>query len=436
MVPVGSVPADLSRRWPTPRWLILLGSVTVLLAIGTGVLLAGSASAANSGFDVIGRQAAPQVKVSSDLYFALSDLDAQAANVLLVGDTLPRDRTAALNTYEQRRTQADADLEQAAADAGGDPAITSELDQLGKYEALVAQAFLLDQSAPEGHPAAAALTAYQQATDTMVAILATAQTMINNNHNLLDNTYTAKRADTVTARLFLILFGLLLITALLALQFVLWKRQRRRLNPALLAGTVLAVVLTVLGIGVLSTASDRFQVAKSDAFDSIIALSQARSVSYNANADESRYLLDAQRTAQYEASFSTKMDQVQQYLETELHNITFTGEEAAAQKAFAAYSTYRADDGSMRALLQASMPGNAIAFDIGTDSGDSDYDFTQYDNALLAVIQINQHAFDQAVHDGQAAVSPWTPWIPGLGALLIIGLTGLGVWPRLTEYWR
>jgi len=90
----------------------------------------------------------------------------------------------------------------------------------------------------------------------------------------------------------------------------------------------------------------------------------------------------------------------------------------------------------MRALLQASMPGNAIAFDIGTDSGDSDYDFTQYDNALLAVIQINQHAFDQAVHDGQAAVSPWTPWIPGLGALLIIGLTGLGVWPRLTEYWR
>jgi hypothetical protein len=39
-----------------------------------------------AGFDVIGQQAAPQVQVSADLYFALSDLDALAGwNALVPG---------------------------------------------------------------------------------------------------------------------------------------------------------------------------------------------------------------------------------------------------------------------------------------------------------------------------------------------------------------
>ena len=432
LVPVGNTPGDLSRRWPTPRWLILLSSVIVALAIAMGVFLASAAGAVRGGFDVIGQQAAPQVKVASDLYFALSDLDAQAANVLLVGDSVPQARTAALATYQQRRTQADADLEQAAADSDGDPRITRELDQLGNYEALVAQAFLLDQNSPEGKPSAAALVLYRQAEDSMVTIVDSAQTLIDNNHTLLDNTYTAKRTDTVIARVWLILLGLLLLAALVALQSVLWKRQRRRTNPALLAATVLTLLLVVLGFGALSSASNQLYVAKSNAFDSIIALSQARSVSYDANADESRYLLDAQRTGQYKSDFLLRSSTVWQDLQTELNNITFPGEGPAAQRAVAAFQTYLGDDAHLRELNLNS----AIAFDIGTTPGNDDYDFSQYDNDLLTVIAINQGNFDIAVQNGQDAVSAWTLWLPGIATLLIVGLAGLGVWPRLAEYHR
>jgi hypothetical protein len=116
VVPRPPLPAgpDLARRrWSTPRWLVLLGAVASLLAVGLGVFVGTTAAAVGGGFDVIGGRAAPQVRVSSDLYFALSDLDAQAANVLLAGNdtAMAADRAAALATYEQRRTQANSDLD-------------------------------------------------------------------------------------------------------------------------------------------------------------------------------------------------------------------------------------------------------------------------------------------------------------------------------------
>ena len=47
-------------------------------------------------------------------------------------------------------------------------------------------------------------------------------------------------------------------------------------------------------------------MAKSEAFDSIVALSQARAVSDDANADESRYLVDPARAGQYQQAFEDK----------------------------------------------------------------------------------------------------------------------------------
>jgi len=78
-----AVSDHVHRRWTTPNRLAVLGAITVLLSVGLGVLLSTTATGVRTGFDVIGQQAAPQVRVSSDLYFALADLDAQAANVLL-----------------------------------------------------------------------------------------------------------------------------------------------------------------------------------------------------------------------------------------------------------------------------------------------------------------------------------------------------------------
>jgi hypothetical protein len=112
-------------------------------------------------------------------------MDAQVANVLLVGDdqTLGITRAQALAIYEQRRRQADADL-QTVAGAGGDTAIGEQirgvLDLPVSYEALAAQTVVLAQQAhaPAGYPPAAALAGYRQATDLLTTRLLPAATLV------------------------------------------------------------------------------------------------------------------------------------------------------------------------------------------------------------------------------------------------------------------
>ena len=123
-------------------------AATIVLAVLLGLGVQGQ----RDGLRVIGGQAAPVVVAAADLYFALNDMDAQVANVLLVGQApnlgFTRDQAQAI--YEQRRVQADADL-QAIAAAGGDETVRRQvrqvLDLLGSYEALAAQTILLEQQA-------------------------------------------------------------------------------------------------------------------------------------------------------------------------------------------------------------------------------------------------------------------------------------------------
>lgn len=451
----------IRRTWTTPRRLAALGVVTVLLVLGLGLLLAASAGAVRNGFDVIGQEAAPQVRSTSDLYFALSDLDAQAANVLLVGTgpALATQRTAALNTYERRRSQADHDVAQVSG--------TSQLlDQLGRYESLAAQAFLVNQQGhdPLGRPSPAALALYRQATDTMRDALADVRQLTGHESALLDSTYADRRGATTAARTWVVVLGGSAVAALVATQVSLRRRLRRRTNPALLLATALTLATAATGIGVLGVAANELTVAKSDAFDSIIALSQARSISYDANADESRYLVDPQRAARYQRAFLAKSqslltvygddlpvyegaldvtlrnylvgheDDFAGYFGTEARNVTFPGEQAAVADTLTAYQAYQHDDGHLRALADGGDLTGAVAFDIGTAPGESDHDFTAYDDALVALIQVNQNAFTTAVHNGQSVVAAWRVVLPGIGTLLVLGLVWLGVWPRIAEY--
>jgi len=444
----------------------------VLVTVGLGLLVGTTVAAVAGGFAVIGDQAAPQVRTSADLYFALSDLDAQAANVLLVGTdpALADDRTAARNLYEQRRVQADHDIDRAAQDAGADPAtqqtIATTMDQLGRYESLVAQAVQLNQLGHDstGRPSASTLASYRQATDTMRGILADVQRLISQNHDVLDATYANERGRALDTGVWVGVVGGASVVALVGLQVLLRRRLRRTVNPALLLATALCLTLTVGGISVLASAAGQLLVAKSDAFDSIIALSQARAISYDANADESRYLVDPQRATQYQQAFLAKSQslldlpgatidrydttfadalrayQANQadirftgYFGTEMRNITFTGERAAAERVLATYQTYQRDDRRLRATT-AHDPTAAIRFDIGTTPGTSNYDFDQFDGALTRLIQINQNAFDTATRAGQGDLAGWDLPIPGLGVLLIIGLAVTGLWPRMAEY--
>ena len=460
--------------WSTPRLVRGLTGLCLvaLLAAGTatGTVLGG----ARDGTDVIGHQAAPQVVRSADLYFALSDMDAQAANLLLFGGdpdyTAPRKET--LDTYEQRRTQADNDLqrvtEAVADDAAGQRAVRTVIGELGQYEALVARAQLLEEQAhaPAGRPSADALAAYHQATDLLrQRLLPAVDDVTRANAAVVDRNYTDQR-DALSGGWWTILVtGLLALAALGLLQRVLAVRFRRLVNVPLAATTLLALAGLITALTLTSRADHQLVVAKSNSFDSVIALSRARAVAYDLNADESRYLTDPARAAAYEQSFLDKTQSFARvdgaalatyddklaaladkhradhgqvgfggYLGDELRNITFPGEQDAAERVLTAFQQYQRDDRKIRELNAQGKLKEAVTFDTGTTPGQSNADFDVLSAALDDNQAINQRAFDGAVAATDDDLGATTAGLGAAALAAALALTALGVRPRLREF--
>jgi hypothetical protein len=443
-----------------------------VVTVGLVTLLLVEVDRERAGLNAIGHQAGPEVIATSDLYFALNDMDAQVANVLLVSDAhdLGFTRTDALRIYEQRRQQADRDIRQAAVastDQATQQTLGAVLDDLGRYEALAAQTILLDQQNPHppGRPTPATLAEYRQATDLLKDQLLPAVHQLTDQHAAaLQTTYQSQRDRIQATRAWILATGVLLLALLVTLQIYLTRRFRRLLNPALAATTLLALTGVILGTGLLTDEAEHLRSAKKDAFDSVLALTQARALSYDANADESRYLVDPDRAGRYQQAFLDKSQQLltltgadlasydrtlataitayqhdnttigwNGFFGTEFRNITFTGERAAAEATLMRYQTYQLDDRRIRALVNAGHLHDAIALCTSYRPGDSNYAFDQYDEALAALITINQNAFNQAIADGGRELDGWTPGLLS-GCAVILTLMIIGVWPRLAEY--
>ena len=157
-------------RWrTTPDRIRGMAAVTMIVAVLLGLITAVAFTSIAAGLRLIGQQSEPEVLATTDLYFRLNDMDAQVANVLLVGGQrgLGIDRQQAQAIYEQDRRQADQDLLHAAVVARSEPPVRALLDDLGRYEALAGEAMYLDGQGPgqPGRPPVAALVLYRQATD-------------------------------------------------------------------------------------------------------------------------------------------------------------------------------------------------------------------------------------------------------------------------------
>lgn len=451
----------------------LLTGVVGVPAVVLGVVVAAVVGALDDGFTQLSDRAAPQVTAAADLYVALSSMDAQVANVLLVGDDpgLSDNRAHALAGYGAGRTQADGDLQRVAAIGGNDPAVahavTSILDRFGRYQSLAGQALALNAAGhdPAGKPSAPELAVYRQATALVPGLLADTEALIAASQASLNRTYSSDRSSAVVAQTVVILIGLVLLAALVYLQVYLRRRLRRRVNPAIAAATLVALAVTVVVPVLLGGASGQLRTAKEGAFDPIIALSQARAVSQESAANESRYLVDPARAAQYQQAFQSESQQVialagatithydaalrsaldtynQDYADvrfggdfgTEAAHTTSTPERLAAIRAMARYAGYELADRAMRATLTSGDLRDAIEFDTGTALGYSSYDLGRYDQALSHLIAVKQQVFDQAVHDGTGSLSGWSGLLPAVLTVLLVALLGLGVWPRLAEY--
>lgn len=461
-------------HWRTrPGRIRAMAAATVVVCVILGLVTVAIFGSVASGLQVIRHQSEPEVLATTDLYFRLNDMDAQVANVLLVGGQrgLGISRPQAQAIYQQDRLQADQDLQRAAAITGSAQSarpLRSVLDGLGSYQALAGEAMYLDGlgSPRPARPPAAALDLYRQATDLLQgSILPSARSLTDQNTAALDRTYLAKRSAALFGAVRVALCGLALLAIMVSLQFYLLVRYRRLINPALAAATLVAVTLVAASVIGLYAQAGHLRVAKAEAFDSVIALSRARAISDDANADESRYLVDPARAAQYQQAFEDKSQQLVQlagagifqydaalagtisayhadnadlrfggYLGVEFRNITFTGERAAAEKALAAYQVYERDDRHIRELNRSGDLRGVITFDTSYAPGNSNWAFTRYDSALATLIAINQHAFNEAVSTGQDEMNGWTGLIPAAAVALITILVVIGVRPRLAEY--
>ncbi|WP_030617892.1 hypothetical protein [Streptomyces fulvoviolaceus] len=465
--------AALRRRfWATvPARLRLLRAATVSLTAALAVLLLVAGLAANGAWGSVADRDALRTTSAADLDLALNDMDAQAANILLSGGDAGKGRLLtpygkAVGFYGDARREIGHDLRTLAVAAQGDRAdektVESLTDDFAEYQELIGRALANDD---RSGGKASALVDYRQATDLLQSrLLPASRTLVSSNDRAFEAEYTAARStvsDQLTAALAL---GALLLAVLGVLQWYLARRFRRILNPGVLAATVCTLLAVILGAQMLSASAEHLRGARRDAFDSVVALSSARAISYDANADESRYLLDPQRRDRYADSFLAKSQELygiqganlatydaglattwQAYesdhedlrftgeFRRELDNITFPGERAAAERTVETYAVYQRDDRKIRALLAAGKEREAVEFCMGWEPGTSNAHFGAWMAALDKVTDINRAHFTASVRAGRSAVGGLLPWAGGL-LLAAMLLTALGLRPRLAEF--
>ncbi|MER7544429.1 hypothetical protein ABTW95_15600 [Spirillospora sp. NPDC127506] len=465
----GGPPAGAARLLPRTvaarvRTLTALSLVLLLAVLGIGWA---AIADAREGVRVIGHDAGPQVVATGDLYFQLSDMDAQLADALLIGNAPGGGRERALARYDDDRRRAGDALLKAAklADETTETNTARDLlDALARYERLAGQALLLDRQEPHasGPPSQKVIDLYRRATDLMkLDLLPKAYNLTLDNGTLVRHTYEDKRSAVLAGRTWLLAAGLALLATLAGLQLYLARRFRRLLNVPLALATLGTLALAGAGALMLSGQADHLRKAKEEGFDSILALSRTRAISNSANADETRFLLDPGRADAYEQVYLSKSqtvlylkagnltqynDAVQKGLSFEPGRAPFLGflgteanrpaespEQRARLKdgmdqALSAYQKVQANDRRMRDLVKAGQRDRAVAA-----RGAAAADFTRYDRFLQRLAQIHQKAFDEAVADGGGGTSGWYAVLPAAGAVIAL-LVLAGVRPRLAEY--
>jgi hypothetical protein len=434
-------------RLTTPLRLRLWTSSVVAAALI--VLVAASVGMARlqSQIETVGADAAPQAATASDLYFALSDLDAQVARLILIdeADNLSSSELDALRTYQQRSAQINTDVAAAlgAATTDADRAALRQLtDQLALYRQLAWQAIAVEREQPPqppGAPPAAALGYYTHAANVMRAeLLPTAKGLRESSQARLTRVYAAQRQTAVWSVVLLVVFGTGLVGLLGLLQRRLARHYRRLINPGLLLATLATVVLVVAACVVFLDETDRLRAAQADDFGPYLALTQAQAVSYDAGADTTRYLL-AGNLASLDQDFHAKSACLVGGGGCGAGGDVLAGGLAALAGGPRAgdladrWAAYQRDHERIVRLAGSGQVAAAVDALTGIRRGDAAFDFFYFDAALSTVVAERRQAFDTALSGARAEVWGWT-WIPVLVMGVAILLILAGMRPRLAEY--
>lgn len=418
--PVAAVRGPV-RRWNTLRTLRASRGTLIALDILLLAAMIAGVHIHRAAVQTVGKDAGPSIIAAQHIKSALAAMDAAAADELLGAP-------GAASAFDSRRTEAAKALIAAAenityGETERAPIQTLELG-MGSYEGLIQRARDLRERGD-----AKFADAYRDAAKLMdETLLPAAEALDKANEDVLERTYRTQAARSASSRGAVAATGVLLIVALLAVQFSVARRMRRILNPALLASTFLAWGVVAYSVTAMSDAQAQLKIAREDAFNSIHALWRARAGGYAANAEESRYLLSPTHAAGSDGASAPG-----RYLAEAQKNVTFAGERDAVDNALARFNEYGSIDQRIRQLQTTGHHREAVELCIGTQPGQSDWAFDRFDKALGQALAINQSAFDSAVANGFAAVKGMeiqaAAFAAALAMLVIIGLA-----PRIREY--
>lgn len=404
----------------------------------------------------VGKDSAPSILNAIRIKDSLADMDANAANELLVKSG---QNSEAIKGYNERRQKLSGLLVDVASnitygDAEKIP-IQTIVEGVGKYMEKIQQARDLNYRGDTN----GVIAAYREAAEIMDnKLLPAADKLANVNLEQLEKSYDRERFAAGRSLVFIIISGLLLMGTLVGIQLFLNYRMRRMLNPMLLAASAIALILLGYTIQALLASSHHLKVAKEDSFKSLYLLRQSRSIAYSANADESRYLLDTTRATIHEQAFFDKVNNIaklpnNQTFETvattvlkgekvwgvtglmadALNNITFEGEKNAAVATLNTFDTYFKLDKQIRQLQQSGKRAEAITLCTGYNQGQSNWAFEQFKAANKKFIDVNQEQFELAIALGFKDVQNFEIIAPIATASIAL-LTLFGLLPRLKEY--
>jgi tetratricopeptide (TPR) repeat protein len=442
--------------WNTPKRYKAIkygiwGLSTVLL-----VTVIGAVGKQRTTTQQIGRDSAGSVLMSERWKDTVAGMDANAANELLavVDGKQAKDAQKGYRdrykTYVERLTILTENI------TYGDKErtlITEVQENLGEYIRLLQQARDFKAQGKE----AEMLKVYRE------AIVLVDGTILRAMDDLSAVNYVEMqrqiRQDNSGASLFgVIIVGSLLLMALILLQLFIAERTKRQFNLPLLAATTIAGLFLFHSALSLNRAADNLRVMRDDAFPSLYSIRKARAISYQANSDESRYLLDKENLNQHQQKFTKRvkeimslptgvsLEDIDQAIGSEqrtgrkfnevtgliagaVNNVTFKGEGPALVAALKAWQNYVQIDDTIRALEKAGKRQEAIDRCLG----ESDEAYETFKTALQKVQEINEKASDNALKESDRALYGFE--IQAAIALVLVALlTQVGLQPRIKEY--
>lgn len=404
-------------------------ALLVVLAGATLTVVIVALTQVRDSVQTIGDQAAPVTSRASDLYFSLSNLDAQVARLILVGDDEADTSTYfdASRSFQSSVSSADTDIRSIAAsatDATTRNQLSQLLDGLAQYQQLAGQATLLvyqDANFTAGNPNGDGSSFFFQATDLMHSQLLPIANAVRSSYvDTLDSTYQSRHTTAIVGAILTIVFGLVLIVVLFGSQVWFRRRFRRRLSLPLLGALALALGLTAAVTTVLFNEADDLHTAVEGSFQPYLTLLSARAVSVDANADTVRYLLNS--SLSYESDFARSSAE-----------LTAAGGplRTAATPAVVGDWNQNVDDNTN--VVHSGDLGTAVDDATGIARHKAGFDFYYYDTALSGLVNSEQQRFSAEIGSAHDELDGWT-FIPELLVAALLVLLYAAVRPRAAEY--